>query len=76
MTIQFNKSVSIPKILIAASSNSTLNWKEGSYMDLDSFKIEKIIDLHVDSDYYELNSDSIKILDYTMTRLTERELDI
>ena len=45
-------------------------------MDLDSFKIEKIIDLHVDSDYYELNSDSIKILDYTMTRLTERELDI
>ena len=43
---------------------------------MNSYAIEKIIDLHAESDYYELDSDSIKILNYTMTRLTERELDI
>ena len=40
------------------------------------FGIDEVLDLNVESNLYEPESDQVKISNFTLTRLTERALDV
>ena len=85
LTISFNKPIIIPPILVdtvTVTNTTRLLTDVESEADEDDdsqeyyYHIKDVIELSVESSFYEEGSNDILISNYTLTRMTERELDI
>ena len=80
MTIAFTKPIIIPPLLVEVEENLPETNSTESNRDLQSsdyqFLIEQIVDIRVDSGFYEEKSDEISLFYYNLTRLSESSMDI
>ena len=79
MTIAFTKPIIMPPLMIEVDEVLPETNSTESNRDLQSdyqFLIEQIVDIRVDSGFYEENSDEISLFYYNLTRLSESSMDI
>lgn len=80
LTIGFNKPIFIPPILVETLEGNSTSRRLNDTADAASqqfyYDINSVLELEVESSFYEAGSKEILISNYTLTRLTERELDI
>ena len=79
LTIVFNKPILIPFITMTSGPNARRLEDEDATIEINSpyyYKIEDLIELKIESDFYTDESEEIGIKNYTLTRITERALDI
>ena len=81
LTIMFNKPIIVPKIVIY--DNRTIGFGERILLtDIDGvdvknyWKIEDVIELWVESDYYEEEDEEIRIHDFTLEKITSETIQI
>lgn len=81
LKIGFNKPILMPPIKVEAEKNSTRLLQDDKFEEQGSessftFDINSVLDLEVESSFFEKGSSEISILNYTLAGMTERELDI
>lgn len=84
LTVVFNKPIIIPNIRIHDSKNESLLRRtrdlaynqDGEQKEIYAYEIGEVVDIWVESDFFEQADQEIQISDYTLTRLAERAFDV